>query len=218
MRCFRLLSVLLASASMAACATLPASFEYPADSNQALLVAGSQPGDWVGAIWLRRVNLETYEFEDYNFWVDLNPEISQTRIYQGPDVELLVSEVEPGAYVAIGAVGTRAVGLTTQRLQGCITVSGIFEFAPGEIVITDLGLTYDAGFRWTPLPEDLDLESLFAEARLDYPGIVGEAVLREPDTYVQWQMSESLSWATGVAGCSDHLESFVPFEKDVGAK
>lgn len=190
--------VLIVSCALSACVSAPKSLEYYGQSQDALVIVTTKVYG-SGTEYFRGIDLENMDFKqnEETVKIDTYEGIETllggrlTQLNRGDKDRIIViaySKFPVGDYVHVE--GRRATG---NSFSGAVTSmcggekAPVYKFRQGEIAIirTD-------GYR--KLTDKRTLE-IFAEARRDYPGIIGEAKIRKPDLFVTYNGDRSGAFA-----------------------
>ncbi|WP_145960965.1 hypothetical protein [Sphingosinithalassobacter portus] len=190
MKVLQLFSAVTMSLVTVACATPPPiSLAFGPQSNTALLVSASPRTAMATTIELRRVNMETLQFEDEIVSVE-NAGIGGNQINRQSNIWLSLKEIDGGDYALVSLATNTFTGYSSGQAWRCLySGAPVFKLPSGQISIVQLGAYW--GGSPTGLSARNDEESVltqeFESARARYPRIAGQAVVVAPHAIIRWE-------------------------------
>lgn len=190
MKLLQLFSAVALSLMAVACATpAPTSLVFGPQSNTALLVSASPPTAMATVIELRRVNMETLQFENEIVSV-VNAGFGGNQINHRSNIWLSLKEIEGGDYALVSLTTNTFNGYASGQAWRCLySGAPVFTLPSGQISIVQLNAYW--GGSPTGLNTRNDDESAviqeFESARVSYPDVAGQAVVVAPHAVIHWQ-------------------------------
>lgn len=189
MNLVRMISALALSLAAVACATpAPTSLAFSPQSTSGLLVAAGPRTSLATSVELRRVNMETLQFEDEIVSV-VNAGLGGNQINHQSNIWLSIREIEGGDYALVSLTTNTFNGYASGQAWRCLySGAPVFTLPAGQISIVQLNEFWMGAPNGLASQNPIEAHVLqeFESARVRYPGIAGEAIVVAPHAAIHW--------------------------------